>query len=341
MRTAKRMFVTDLDGTLFTDKRVIHEKDMAALKTLGKKGVVRVFATGRSIYSFQKAVALMGFSSDCNDMPVDYVIFSTGAGIMECSRGEIIKSESLKATDVWRISDCFDRHRLDYMVHKPVPDTRYFVYKTNNFGGETAAVGDDCALDAGNARRESPMRDTSKTKNPRMENSREEHLKREKSRAEDPKSEKNPDFHARIALYHRYGTPMGENGVNGFGEATEVLAIVPPARGHGVADIIQQTLSEFSVIRATSPLDGQSVWIEVFSPGVSKSRAASWLAGSLEVRQKDVMAVGNDYNDLDLLAWAGKGFAVANAPEAVRDRFETVPSNNMCGVAELVERLYS
>ncbi len=129
---------------------------------------------------------------------------------------------------------------------------------------------------------------------------------------------------------------MGKSGAGNFGEATEILAIVPPSRGHETADMVQRTLRDFSVIKATSPLDGKSIWIEVFNPLVSKSQAASWLAGKLMVMQKNVVSVGNDYNDLDLLGWSGRGFVVGNAPDDVQKGFEAVASNNQCGVAEVI-----
>lgn len=280
------MFITDLDGTLFNEKRCIHPDDMEALELLGKQGIIRVFATGRSIYSFQKAMKHMGFSPTCSDMPVDYVIFSTGAGVMECAHGRVIASQSLSGTDVAFIAGYFDRLEIDYMVHKPVPDTRYFIYK----------VGKGNFIDA------------------------------------------SPDFRDRIAMYRDYGAPMTEKGINGFGAATEVLAIVPEPRGHLLADEIARELKEFSVIKATSPLDGASIWIEVFHPNVSKSAAAAKLAMNLEIEVKDVVAVGNDYNDLDLLAWAGKGFVVENAPDEIKRGFETVASHNACGVREAVFR---
>ena len=47
-------------------------------------------------------------------------------------------------------------------------------------------------------------------------------------------------------------------------------------------------------------------------------------------------AVGNDYNDLDLLNWAGQAFAVLNAPLQIRKRFRTVPANNDCGLTRAV-----
>ena len=165
-----------------------------------------------------------------------------------------------------RIAGYLDQLEIDYMVHKPVPDTRYFIYKPGK--------GDLLSSSA--------------------------------------------DFQARISMYRDYGAPMTEKGVNGFGAATEVLAIVPAPQGHGVADEIQLQLRDFSVIKATSPLDGESIWIEVFHPDVSKSRSAAGLANGLGIAVNDVVAVGNDYNDLDLLQWAGRGFVVANAPDEIK-----------------------
>jgi hypothetical protein len=48
--------------------------------------------------------------------------------------------------------------------------------------------------------------------------------------------------------------------------------------------------------------------------------------------------LGNDYNDLDLLEWSAASFVVANAPDALRNRFAAVASNNKCGVAEAIDR---
>ena len=50
------------------------------------------------------------------------------------------------------------------------------------------------------------------------------------------------------------------------------------------------------------------------------------------------MAIGNDYNDMDLLEWTGSGYVVDNAPVELKDRFCPVASNNHGGVADAVER---
>jgi len=88
----------------------------------------------------------------------------------------------------------------------------------------------------------------------------------------------------------------------------------------------------------TSPLDGKSIWIELFPSHVSKGSATAWLSQRLGLKSESVCAVGNDYNDTTLLEWSGSGFVVENAPEDLRARFSCVFSNDDCGVTNAVKR---
>ncbi len=280
-----KLFITDFDGTLLRDKKTISKDDINALKELKAQGIVRCIATGRSIYSFLKILKTFPINSN-SEFPIDYLIFSTGAGIMDFNTGKIMKSFSLNESDVINITDYFEKYKLDYMVHKPIPDTNYFVYKS--FGNE------------------------------------------------------NKDFNDRINLYKEYSSLFDESkGLYGFGKSTEVISIVPLKSVDAVPDRIEkikQDLSKFSVIIATSPLDKKSLWVEVFNKDVSKSKAASFLAQKLMIKRKNVFSIGNDYNDLDLLEWAGRGFVVGNALNEFKNRFEQVPSNNNSGVRAAVEK---
>lgn len=123
----RSLFITDLDGTLFNDNRSICTEDLAALAHARKKNVVTAIATGRSLYSFRKAMAGLGFWRN-PALPVDYVLFSTGAGIMTLPGGDILKESRLENRDVVEISQVFDRFGLDYMIHCPIPDTNVFAF---------------------------------------------------------------------------------------------------------------------------------------------------------------------------------------------------------------------
>lgn len=268
------MFICDFDGTLLTDDRRIRGRDLDTLAGLRAAGVVTVVATGRSLYSFRRALKHMGL--DTKDLPLDYLIFSTGAGIMAWPGGDLIRSYAIPKEGVLEISACFDRLGFDYMIHKAIPDTSYFLFKYRS--------GD------------------------------------------------NADFARRIALYPGFGTPLG-TGTKVYDQSTEVLAIIPGGFSLGQLDALRSELSGFSVIQATSPLDHNSSWIEVFPLGVSKSAAARWLARHCEVDREMVTAVGNDYNDEDLLMWAGQGFLMDNSPDALRNKFPSSGSNNEYGVS--------
>ena len=80
----------------------------------------------------------------------------------------------------------------------------------------------------------------------------------------------NADFKRRLSLYRQFAVPLA--GISGpFGPATQLLAVVPAKLSHTALQIVQNELSDFNVIQATSPLDGESTWIEIFPPTVSKS----------------------------------------------------------------------
>ncbi len=266
------IFITDFDGTLVRSDGTVAPTDLRALSSLKHRGVVRVVATGRSLYSFHR--------SRVSGLAVDYVVFSCGAGIMKVADRRVIRKKNLSASRVRQAVRLLNELGLDFMLHREIPENHYFLYR--RAGGH------------------------------------------------------NPDFESRIALYRPFCRPL--DGEEGSGPACQLLAVLPGQRGDEIFKLVSQTLADFSVIRTTSPLDHRSVWIEIFAPGVSKSGAVEWLAGQLGIGREKTMAVGNDYNDCDLLQWAGEGVVVANAPEELRRAFPKVASNDECGVAEAVSR---
>lgn len=86
----------------------------------------------------------------------------------------------------------------------------------------------------------------------------------------------------------------------------------------------------------TSGLD----WVDIGMTGVSKATALARVCQHLGVAREEVVAVGDNHNDLCMLEWAGTGLAVANAVDEVRGAVAGVlPSNRDDGVAVLLEHL--
>jgi hydroxymethylpyrimidine pyrophosphatase-like HAD family hydrolase len=80
-----------------------------------------------------------------------------------------------------------------------------------------------------------------------------------------------------------------------------------------------------------------SGWLEVFPRHISKSQTSDWLVNLHQLQREQVLAVGNDYNDVDLLAWAGSACVVANAPSDLRQHYREVASHCQDGFSEAVE----
>jgi len=80
-------------------------------------------------------------------------------------------------------------------------------------------------------------------------------------------------------------------------------------------------------------------FLEFSHPLATKGQALAYLAGYLKVPQAGVMAIGDSYNDVEMLEYAGLGVAVANAREDVKLVADYVASESYGdGVVEALER---
>jgi len=81
-------------------------------------------------------------------------------------------------------------------------------------------------------------------------------------------------------------------------------------------------------------------FIEFVAPGVSKGRAVRWLARRLGVQLGSVMAIGDQWNDLEMLAEVGHGAAMPTAPAEVQRAARYIaPPLAEEGVARMIESL--
>jgi hypothetical protein len=104
------------------------------------------------------------------------------------------------------------------------------------------------------------------------------------------------------------------------------------------ADDIQAMLSahfegQLVVVRS------HHLFVEGNPPGVNKGAALAWLAEYLNVSQTQVMAIGDQGNDVTMIEWAGLGVAMGGADRAVQAVADWVaPPLSEDGAAVAVER---
>ena len=94
-------------------------------------------------------------------------------------------------------------------------------------------------------------------------------------------------------------------------------------------------------VRTEYPARDVSI-LDLLPRGVSKASALQQLAAMLGVDRKETMAIGDNWNDVDMLEWAGQGVIMGNAAQELRTLAKTrgwkqAPPNNEDGVAVVLE----
>lgn len=117
-----------------------------------------------------------------------------------------------------------------------------------------------------------------------------------------------------------------ENGLEGFMATSD---------WEGVANYIDENLPEVYYINS------EPGCIDIMVSGSSKWKGIEILAEKLGILHEDTIAVGNYYNDIDMIEHAGVGIAVANSLEPVKEAADYITDNdnNHDAVAEIIEKM--
>jgi len=263
---------TDLDGTLLNSNQEISNEDYETLQHLGNKSIIRVVATGRHIVSAKK-VLQYGF-------PIDYIIFSTGAGILNWKTNEVIYKTWLEKSKVQAIADILLKNNVCFSVHNQIPDDHCYFYKTPSFV---------------------------------------------------------PDFEERNKNYRDYISELHSH--EQLNDSSRFIVILSPDYNEFVKleTELYSKIQNIKIIRASSPINGTNIWLEIYPEYVSKGLTAKWLCDYLNIDYSKTAGIGNDYNDIELLDFTAKSFLVENAPNELKSKYLIAKSNNNSGFSDAVK----
>jgi len=80
-------------------------------------------------------------------------------------------------------------------------------------------------------------------------------------------------------------------------------------------------------------------YLEIMPTNASKTSAINILQKKFNVDKAEIIAMGDNYNDIDMLEYAGLGIAMGNAPDNVKKHANDVTlTNDEDGVAEALEK---
>ncbi|HET6205981.1 MAG TPA: Cof-type HAD-IIB family hydrolase [Terracidiphilus sp.] len=94
-------------------------------------------------------------------------------------------------------------------------------------------------------------------------------------------------------------------------------------------------------VRTEYPARDLSI-LDLLPPGVSKGWALERLAHRLGIDRKETMAIGDNWNDVEMLDWAGQGVLMGNAAHELKGLakmrgWKHAPPNDQEGVATVLE----
>ena len=120
-----RAIIIDLDGTtLPRGWNSLSEENKKALEEAGRAGITRVLATGRSVFSFRNALP--------EGLPIDYMVFSSGAGIMHWNDQRLLCTRELSPEETLDIATMLWEYDINFTIQQPIPDNHHFLYRNTS-----------------------------------------------------------------------------------------------------------------------------------------------------------------------------------------------------------------
>jgi Cof subfamily protein (haloacid dehalogenase superfamily) len=136
--------------------------------------------------------------------------------------------------------------------------------------------------------------------------------------------------------YIRFVVPI-ENALTT--DPVQAMFCGPVARMQRVLQVLGSCGLPITVLRTEYPGRDLSI-IDVLNAGCSKGHALERWANHRAITREQVMAIGDNYNDIEMLAFAGHPFIMGNASEELRGRgWKLTRSNAESGVSAAIEHV--
>lgn len=83
----------------------------------------------------------------------------------------------------------------------------------------------------------------------------------------------------------------------------------------------------------------KSTYLEIMRLDASKTKAVRFLLQKYGISREEILAIGDNFNDKEMIAFAGTGVAMGNAPDAVKSVADFVTDTNEAdGVRKAIEK---
>ena len=117
-------------------------------------------------------------------------------------------------------------------------------------------------------------------------------------------------------------------------EVHKIFCMCKPGTIWSVEEQLKKAFPQYSIAKSSDTL------LEIMEAGVVKAEAVKILCDLWKVKVEDTVAFGDNYNDVEMLEAAGRGFLMANAPEELLKRIpEHTLSNDEDGIYHALKKI--
>jgi Cof subfamily protein (haloacid dehalogenase superfamily) len=124
-------------------------------------------------------------------------------------------------------------------------------------------------------------------------------------------------------------------------DPVQAMLCGPIPRMHQALEVLSSCgfESEITVSRTEYPVRDLSI-VDILNQGCSKGHALKRWAEHRGLTPEQVMAIGDNYNDVEMLAFAGQPFIMGNASQELKERgWNVTLSNDEHGIAAAIEQV--
>ena len=117
-------------------------------------------------------------------------------------------------------------------------------------------------------------------------------------------------------------------------QISKILCICDPTNTDRLERVMQEAFPGFSIAKSCDRM------VEIMAAGVTKATAVYALSKLWNVPVEDIVAFGDNYNDVEMLEAAGRGVIMANASQDLLDRFplHSVGDNDHDGIYHTLKK---
>jgi Cof subfamily protein (haloacid dehalogenase superfamily) len=106
-----------------------------------------------------------------------------------------------------------------------------------------------------------------------------------------------------------------------------------------LSDALRRQAGDVFAVSLTEYVHRDFSLVDITAPTATKGRALSWRAGQMGLTSQEVMAIGDNFNDLEMLESAGLPVVMANAVEGLKHRgWHVTGHQDEAGLAEAIRR---